>query len=238
MDIWMLLLAGTIVLGGAVVQGSVGFGMNLIAAPLLAIADPVLVPVPLLVTASAFAVLPLVRERGQADWRGVRWALVGRVPGTVLGVAALALLPSRWLAVLIGVVVLVSVGLSLLTWRPRPVPSTLFTAGVFSGVFGTAAAVGGPPMALVYQHNTGPTVRSTLSAYFALGSLLSLGALLLSGQVQPQQLLAAAVLFPFAMLGFVLSGPLRRPLDRGGTRPALLGLAAFSALSLLFKALG
>ncbi|WP_175454996.1 sulfite exporter TauE/SafE family protein [Actinopolyspora saharensis] len=237
MSIWMLLLAGTIVLGGAIVQGSVGFGMNLIAAPLLAIADPVLVPVPLLITGSAFAVLPLLRERGQADWRGVRWGLFGRVPGAVIGVAALALLPGKWLAVLIATVVLISVGLSLLTWHPTPVPGTLFTAGLFSGVFGTAAAVGGPPIALVYQHNAGPTVRSTLSAYFALGSLLSLGVLLLSGQVQGQQLLAAAALFPFALLGFLISGPLRHLLDRGRTRPALLLVAAFSAVVLLFKAL-
>ncbi|GAB3545296.1 putative membrane protein YfcA [Actinopolyspora lacussalsi] len=237
MSIWMLLLAGTIVLGGAVVQGAVGFGMNLIAAPLLAIAHPALVPVPLLLTASAFAILPLLRERGRADWRGVRWGLLGRVPGTVLGVTALALLPNRWLAVLIGLVVLVSVVLSLVSWRPRPVPGTLFTAGMFSGVFGTAAAIGGPPIALVYQHNAGPTVRTTLSAYFALGSVLSLVALVFSGQVHGEQLLAAGVLFPFALLGFVLSGPLRRILDNGRTRPVLLAVASLSAAVLLGKAL-
>lgn len=237
MTIWMLLLAGTIVLGGAVVQGAVGFGMNLIAAPLLAIADPALVPVPLLITGSAFAVLPLLRERGQADWRGVRWGLFGRLPGTALGVTALALLPNRWLAVLIGVVVLVSVVLSLVSWHPRPVPGTLFTAGLFSGVFGTAAAVGGPPIALVYQHTAGPTVRTTLGAYFAMGSLLSLLALLFSGEIHGQQLLAAGILFPFALLGFVLSGPLRRVLDNGRTRPVLLGVASLSAAVLLVKAL-
>ncbi|SDP31808.1 hypothetical protein SAMN04487905_103190 [Actinopolyspora xinjiangensis] len=237
MSIWILLLAGTIVLGGAVVQGAVGFGMNLIAAPLLAIADPELVPVPLLLTASAFAILPLLRERGRADWRGVRWGLFGRVPGTALGVAALALLPNRWLAVLIGGVVLVSVLLSLVSWHPRPVPGTLFTAGLFSGVFGTAAAIGGPPIALVYQRTAGPTVRTTLSAYFALGSLLSLTALVATGQVQGEQLLAAGILFPFALLGFLLSGPLRRVLDNGRTRPALLVVAGLSAAMLLGKAL-
>lgn len=233
---WMLLLAGMIVLTGAVVQGSVGFGMNLIAAPLLAIADPTLVPVPLLLVASAFALLPVLRERGHTDWRGVRWGLFGRVPGTALGVAALALLPARWVAILIGVVVLVSVALSLLAWRPRPTRPALFTAGMASGTFGTAAAIGGPPIALVYQHTAGPAVRSTLGAYFAAGSVLSILGLALGGQIHGDQLLAAVILLPFALVGFLISGPLRHLLDAGRTRPALLIVAGLSALVLLLKA--
>lgn len=233
---WMLLLAGLIVLVGAVVQGAVGFGVNLVAAPLLAIADPVLVPVPLLLVASAFALLPLLRERGHTDWRGVRWGVLGRVPGTALGVTALALLPTRGMTILIGVVVLVSVALSLLAWRPAPTRPVLFTAGIVSGTFGTAAAIGGPPIALVYQHTAGPAVRSTLGAYFAAGSVLSILGLALGGQVHGEQLLAALVLFPFALIGFLISGPLRGVLDAGRTRPALLAVAALSALVLLLKA--
>ncbi|WP_114452089.1 sulfite exporter TauE/SafE family protein [Halopolyspora algeriensis] len=233
----MLLLAGVIVLAGAVVQGSVGFGMNLVAAPLLAIADPILVPVPLLLVSSAFALLPVLRERSHTDWHGVGWGMLGRVPGTALGVAALALLPARWVAILIGVVVLISVGLSLLAWRPRPTRPALLTAGMASGTFGTAAAIGGPPIALVYQHTAGPTVRSTLGAYFAGGSVLSILALSLGGQVHADQLLAALALFPFAVTGFLISGPLRKVLDAGRTRPALLVVAALSALALLLKAI-
>lgn len=237
MSIWLLLVAGLIVLSGATVQGSVGFGMNMIAAPLLAIVDPVLVPVPLLLTASAFALLPLLREPTHADWRGVGWGLLGRLPGIGLGVAALALLPERGLAILIAISVLVSVMLSLLSWRPTPTSPAMFTAGMFSGIFGTAAAIGGPPVALVYQHRKGPTVRSTLSAYFAAGSVMSIGGLFLGGQIHGHQLVAALVLVPFALVGFVLSGPLRHLLDRGRTRPALLSVAAVSAAALLVKAL-
>lgn len=233
---WMLLLAGMILLTGAVVQGAVGFGMNLVAAPLLTIADPALVPVPLLLVSSAFALLPLLRERGHTDWRGVRWGVLGRVPGTVLGVTALALFSARWVSILIGVVVLISVALSLLSWRPAPTRPALFTAGVVSGTFGTAAAIGGPPIALVYQHTAGPAVRSTLGAYFAAGSMMSILGLSLGGQVHGEQLLAAVVLFPFALIGFLLSGPLRKVLDAGRTRPALLAVAALSALALLLKA--
>ncbi|WP_328796665.1 sulfite exporter TauE/SafE family protein [Halosaccharopolyspora lacisalsi] len=233
---WLLLVAGAIVLLGALVQGTVGFGMNLVAAPLLAIIDPVLVPVPLLLVASVFAVLAMLRERGELDWHGVSWGVVGRVPGTALGVAALALLPPRGLGILIGVAVLVSVGLSLLSWSPRPTRPALVTAGVASGTFGTAAALGGPPIALIYQHVHGTKVRPTLGAYFAIGSLLSIVGLSLGGQLGPESLLAALVLFPFALVGFALSGPLRGVLDAGRTRPALLMVATVGAVVLLLQA--
>ena len=38
---------------------------------------------------------------------------------------------------------------------------------------GTAAAVGGPPVALLFQHHGGPTVRATLGAFFAISATLS-----------------------------------------------------------------
>lgn len=238
MTTWLLVVAGLMVLAGAVVQGTVGFGMNLVAAPLIAIVDPLLVPVPLVLVSSAFAVLPVLRERGYVDWRGVGWGALGRLPGAALGVAALAVLPARGLAIMIGAVVLISVGLSLLAWHPAPAPFALVTAGAISGTFGTAAAIGGPPIALVYQHSSGPAVRATLGAYFLAGSVISITGLAIGGQIHGTDLLATLILFPFALTGFLISGPLRKLLDAGRTRPALLVVASLSALVLLIQAIG
>ncbi|WP_034240382.1 TSUP family transporter, partial [Saccharomonospora iraqiensis] len=145
------ILAGLAVFTGALVQGTVGYGMNLIAAPLLALVDPALVPVPLLVVALAHAVLSVVREREDTDWPGVRWAMLGRIPGTALGVLAVAVLAPGPFATVVGLAVLVCVVLSLVSWRPRPRPGPLLVAGIASGTFGTAASIGGPPLALLYQ---------------------------------------------------------------------------------------
>ncbi|MGH3499401.1 MAG: hypothetical protein ACRDQA_00640 [Nocardioidaceae bacterium] len=129
--------------------------------------------------------------------------------GTAAGVAALTFLPGRALAVFIAGVVLVGVGVSLLAWQPTPTRAALLTAGLVSGAFGTAAAIGGPLVALLYQHRPGPTVRATLGAYFSAGSVLAVAGLVLGGQVHPGQLRAALTLLPFTMTGFLLSGPLR-----------------------------
>jgi uncharacterized membrane protein YfcA len=230
-----ILGAGLIVAFGALVQGTVGFGMALVAAPLLALIDPDYVPVPLLVLALAHALLTLAREPHATDWHGVRWALLGRLPGTVVGAVAVAALPYRGFATLIAVAVLVCSALSLARLPFGPTPRALVTAGLFSGVSGTAAAIGGPPVALLYQRLPGPAVRSTLGAYFGLGTVLSLTVLGIGGQLDGA-LLTGVALIPCMVAGFLLSGPARKHLDRGWTRPAVVGVSAASALVLLVQA--
>ena len=231
-----LLLAGLVVAVGALVQGTVGFGLALVAAPLLAILDPALVPVPLLVVTAAHSLLALRREHGDTDWPGVGWALLGRLPGIGLGVLAVATLPPRAFAAAVGVTVLVCAVLSVVSWRPRPTVPALLVAGLVSGAGGTASSIGGPPVALLYSGEGGPRVRSTLAAYFTAGTLLSLAALALAGQVTGPALGAGALLLVPMLAGFALSGPARRLLDRGWVRPAVVGLAAAGAVALLVRA--
>ncbi len=107
---------------------------------------------------------------------------------------------------------------------------------MFSGAAGTATSIGGPPVALLYQDATGPRVRATLAAYFTAGALLSLAALAVAGQVTAPSVTAGLYLLPFMITGFAVSSPLRRFLDRGRTRPVVVGLAAAGAVVLLVRA--
>lgn len=233
----MILVAGLVVALGALVQGAVGYGMALVAAPLLALVDPALVPVPLVVLGAGHSVLAVLRDGRHAHWSGVGWAMLGRLPGTGLGVLAVVALSQQLFSLVIGVCVLAFVLLSLLTWQPRPRPGSLLLAGLASGAGGTAAGIGGPPIALLYQHTTGPRVRGTLGTYFVLGSVTSIAALAAAGQVTGATLVSAAELAPFLVAGFLLSGPARHVLDRGWTRHAVLIVAAASAGLLIGRTL-
>ncbi|GAA3234408.1 sulfite exporter TauE/SafE family protein [Pseudonocardia petroleophila] len=232
----VVVVAGLVVAVGALVQGTVGFGLALVAAPLLAILDAALVPVPLLMITAVHALLTLRREFGDTDWPGVGWALLGRLPGIGIGVLAVSTLPPRAFVAVVGLTVLVCAGLSVIRWRPRPTVPALLVAGFVSGAGGTSSSIGGPPVALLYQAATGPRVRSTLAAYFTAGTLLSIGALALAGQVTAQALTAGGLLLVPMLAGFALSGPARPLLDRGWTRPAVVGLAAAGAVALLVQA--
>lgn len=232
-----LLLATAIVAVGASIQGVMGFGLGLIGAPLLALFEPELVPGPLLFAVLPLTVLVAMRERGALDLRGVRWALVGRVPGTIAGSAAVAVLPHGPLAILLGLVVLTAVLLSISGWHVRPTTGTLLTAGAASGFMGTATSIGGPPMAIVYQRQTGPQLRSTLALYFVIGGCLSLLMLTIAGEFRGQELRAGLVLLPGVLVGFAGSKRLARLLDRGYTRMAVLGCSAAAAVALILTEL-
>jgi uncharacterized protein len=232
-----LLVAGSVLALGGLIQGTVGFGLALVAVPVLALVDPALLPGPLLVVTTLHTVLSVVREHEHVDWRGVGWAMVGRLPGTVLGVLVVDALPQRQFSILVGAGVLAFTVLSVIRWHPRPTAPALSTAGFVSGAFGTAMAIGGPPVALLYQHEQGARIRSTLAAYFMIGSFVSVVALAIGGHLEGRHVLSAAALLPFLVVGFALSGPARRLIDRGFIRPAVLIFAAASAGLLIVRSL-
>lgn len=233
----VLLVAGAAVLVGAAVQGSVGLGLGLLAAPVFALLDPSLVPGTILLVTSALPILTSLRELDGVDWRGLGCALTGRVPGTAVGVYVVAAHPPAVTAVVVAVVVLGAVALSVLTWTPRPTPRALLVAGAVSGVGGTATSIGGPPVALLYQRASGATLRSTMGLYFLVGNTVSVSALALAGEVGLDDVGRAAVLLPFVLAGFVLSGPLRRHVDGPRLRVAVLALSTAGAVALLARTL-
>lgn len=237
LDPAVLLLAGLAVLAGAAVQGSVGLGLGLIAAPVMALLDPTLVPATILLVTSVLPVLTSGREPDAVDWSGLGFALAGRVPGVALGAWVVVTQPARTTAVVVAVVVLSAVVLSVTSWRARPTPRALVLAGVVSGVSGTATSIGGPPVAMLYQHSSGPTLRSTMGMYFLIGNVLSAAVLALAGEIGQRDLLRALALLPFVVAGFLLSGPLRSRVAGPRLRTAVLLLSAASALVLLVRTL-
>lgn len=234
---WGIAIAGVLVAAGGLLQGLIGFGLALVVVPLLALLDPTLLPVPVLMVATAHASMSLAREFGHVDWRGVGWAMAGRLPGTVVGVLIVDALDPKGFGLVVGGSVLGCVLLSITSWRPQPRPKSLVTAGFASGSFGTATSVGGPMVALLYQNQAGPQVRATLAAFFVLGSGASVLGLLAAGQVAERQLWAGLALIPFLIAGFLLSGPLRKRIDAGGIRKPMLVVAGASAVVLIVRSL-
>lgn len=232
-----MLAAGVAVATSAWIQGSVGFGYALVSAPLLALVAPGLVPGPVMLSSLVLSLASGLREHPHIDRRGVSLALVGRVPGVALGAAALARLPQETMDVVFGAVVLAAVALSVSGLRLPLTTRTLLGTGFLSGVMGTMTSIGGPPIALVYQHAEGPELRATLNTYFALGSAMSIAALALAGRFGHRELASGLLMLPATAVGFALSGASRRYLDQGRTRSAVLAVATVSALAVVVKTL-
>ncbi|ETK32444.1 sulfite exporter TauE/SafE family protein [Microbispora sp. ATCC PTA-5024] len=232
-EVVLLLAGGLAVFAGAVVQGGVGFGLGLVASPLIAMLEPSVVPGAVHVVNATLPLFTLAAEWRRVDWRGLGFAVLGRVPGSVLGGIVVLYVGTGTLGVLVGLMVVVAVAM---TARSIAVPRngrTLAAAGFLSGVTGTATGIGGPPMALVYQTARGPQIRATLAAFFFLSAVQSLVILAVVGRLPGRTLAAGAALVPFVVLGFAVSGPLRRYLDGGRVRAGILTVAALSACALV-----
>lgn len=237
MSLTEFLLAGGVVTVGALLQGSIGFGLGMFAVPFLVLIDPRLVPGPLLLSSVSLTILMSYREWHGIRFGDLRWALGGRVLGVIVAVLALVLVPEERIAIAFGVLVLLAVGLSISGLHVRPTAKTLVGAGTLSGFMGTTVSIGGPPMALLYQHAPGTHLRGTLSAYFLVGVALSLTGLHVAGRFAMTELRLGLMLLPGILLGFGASRWTAGLLDRGYTRTGVLAVSAAAAVVVILKQL-
>lgn len=236
MTLGQLVLASVVMAAGATVQGGFGFGAGIVATPWFVLIDDRLVPGPINLAAFLLSFAVLVREDADVD-PGVKVALAGLVPGTVLAGGALALLPARGLALMFAVLVLVGVSLTASGIRLRRNGATLVAAGALSGFMGTSSGMAAPPMALVYQDLDPPVVRKTLSRYFLIGGVLKLAMLVAVGRLGTTELVATALLVPSGVVGLLVSRRVVRAVDVRGARPWILALSAAAAVGVIAQEL-
>ena len=231
------LLAGAVVTVGALLQGSVGFGLGMFSVPFLVMIDTRFVPGPLLCSSIALTLLLTQREWHAVRVAELKWAVVGRVFGIGAAMAALLVVPERQIGLMFGVLVLAAVLLSASGLRVRVTARSLMGAGVLSGFMGTAVSIGGPPMALLYQHESGSRIRGNLSAFFMVGVSMSLVGLHFVGMFGLREFLIALSLLPGVLLGYTVSRFTAGILDRGYIRAGVLWVSAASALAVLIREL-
>lgn len=221
---------------GATVQGLFGFGINLLAAPLLVLIDPRFAPGPVIVASLLGSAFVIVRGRGQTDRRAVGWALAGRVPGTALGALVVLAAAGARLRPLVGLVVLVAVAISVVGRGIQRRRATLVGVGVVSGVMNMVAGLGGAPFGLACQDMPGPVLRPTLASYVLAGGALSVAALAAGGALAGSVWRLTLVLLPGVVLGFGLSTVLVPLADRRAiARSGILVIATAGAIAAMVK---
>lgn len=235
--LWAVALIAAIIAVGAFVQATIGLGLGLFGAPLIALIEPALVPTLLLLLAIPVSAGVLWVERHHIDWRVIAWALPARVPGTVIGVWLTTAFSDRGLGIVVSVMVLGAVWLTFHTVEVRQTPVTLMGAGFAAGTAGTAAAIGGPPMAIVLAHRPPREVRGTLSLFFVVGSVMSVVWFWVQGELPRASVTLGVGYLPLVALAFWAGHHAHTRIPRETFRRAVLLLCAGSATVLLVKSL-
>ena len=232
----LFIVALLAVVAGSALQSMSGFGLAVIASPILVIINPNFLPAPILALGCILSLLNCIRYRQQLHFSNIKLALLARIPGSILGILLLALLPPIFFAIGFSLLIMLSV---LLTYRRIDIhhcERNLVIAGFFSGLMGTTTSVGGPPIALVYQNSNLSTLRAELGLFFLIGTLVSLAMLFVSGNINYAQVELTLPLVPALFVGFFLSFYLDKYLGQRYLKPLIAVISLTSCGIILLKA--
>lgn len=233
-----LALLGGAVFCGALIQGVTGYGNAILALPVIALLLPTHVPQLLALLALPLVIAMVFAERLHLDIMAAKHILWGRLVGTVGGLGLLAIFTPRALMFFFAFSTMAA-SVSFI-WAYRLVKQNTFTrigAGFLSGVMGTTAGIGGPPLAVLYARREGPASRATLGAVYLLGSIFSLIGLVAVGRVHQADLVLFGLLCPPLLAGFALSRHLVRNKHVENLRTLIIIIFSLSAATLLWQAL-
>ncbi|WP_167133543.1 sulfite exporter TauE/SafE family protein [Paramicrobacterium chengjingii] len=222
---------------GAFLQGTVGVGFAMLVAPIAALVEPSLVPVAILIWMLPLNALVAWRERRHIDLRGAGWITVARVLATPLGIWLLLLIPENHLGYLIGGTTILAALVSFAAPSFTPRPAAFLAAGAVTALSETATGVGGPPLALVYQHRPAAELRATVALCFLIGEVISLIALALGGQFGGSGTNLALWLLPAVIVGVWTSSVTHKRVGGAALRYGILLFALASGIAVIIGTL-
>jgi uncharacterized membrane protein YfcA len=226
-----------LVVVGSVIQGSIGFGLAAVVAPVLLLVNKIFLPGPMLFAAMLLNALIAYRDRHFTEWSEVGVGTSGRIVGMLPAAVAIKFMSAPAYDLLFSLAVLAGVIISLAGWHFRLTLRNLFYTAIGSGFVSTVSAVGGPPMALVYQHEEAPKIRGTLNTIFTLGTPISLFGLWWAGKFGRPEIIVGLLLMPAILCGFALSRYTAGRLPESSTRPAVLALSAATAIIVMIRSI-
>lgn len=229
-------LSAFVIFIGCAVQTALGFGMAVVAAPIIVLFKPEWVPAILTVVVLGLSIKNAWNLRSNVDWKLITPPMISRIPGTIIGAWVLTQVPHHILQLMVASMVFVAI---LVTAFAKPFKAgitSMSIAGFISGFTGSTTAIGGPPMALVMQHGANNNTRANLSIYFGYSCMLSLLTYQAMGIMTKELWLTGFSFIPVALAGFYAGINLRGWVDTR-FRPLLLILCSISAAIAFYGAL-
>ena len=143
-----IIIAFTIVFVASTAQSVFGMGWGMIAAPLLALLNPQLIPSTIVFLGFFAALYPSMRYFRDINWYIYKPSIFGRITGSILaGWIPAYVVSSGKIEITLGIVLLNSIVISIFTIKKiKQNRTNHFIAGTASGILGTVVAGRGAPL--------------------------------------------------------------------------------------------
>lgn len=220
---------------GAVVQGSTGVGLALIAGPLLVSIDGGFAPGPLLLAGQLIGLRHIVAEREDTDRAAMVHGLWGLPVGLAGGLIVLAVVSDRALAILVGSMTMVAAAALLAGMHVARSRPTDVATGMVCTFASVTAGLPGPPLAIAFSDMKPSTMRSTASMLVLAIATTGFVGLLVTGNFGAHELRLLGWLLPGIAIGLIGARWVRPLVDRNWFRPTILTIALLGGFGLVVR---
>jgi len=240
LDLSSLIVIIIAVFIAGVIRGYSGFGFAMVAVTSISLVISPARVVPLVLILEVMASISLVPQVWRdIDWYSLRWLLAGSLLATPFGVYLLANIPAEPMRISISLLVLVAAILLLRGWAWKRMPGRplILVTGVTCGILNGAAAIGGPPVILLYLSSpAGVTVsRASIIAYFLGIDTMSLIMASIQGLTTLQTLLLTVVCLAPLLIGIAVGSRMFTKVDKESFRHHVLVLLIILAIAGLLR---
>lgn len=240
LDLFSLIVTVISVFVAGIIRGYSGFGFAMVAVTSISLVLPPVHVVPLVLILEVLASIRLVPQVWRdIDWYSLRWLLAGSLLATPFGVYLLANIPAVPMRISISLLVLVAAILLMRGWAWKRMPGRplILTTGVACGLLNGAAAIGGPPVILLYLSSpAGVTVsRASIIAYFLGIDAMSLVMASIQGLTTSRTLLMTVVCLLPLLLGIAVGSKMFIGVDKDSFRHHVLILLIILSIAGLLR---
>jgi len=232
------LLANFILIVSSILQMATGVSVGMIIVPFLAMISYSLLPVPVVLASLTLTVMMAYQGRKHIDTENMPQIGFGMLLGILIAVYILKHIEVEHLGVLFGVLILISVFISMKIKTFRLGKKVNYSGGFMAGFIGTLALSGGQILALLFQNHPLASVKASLAFLYTLFSLVMLLVFYLVGEFTYAQLISGLYMMPGFIIGFLVSPMFAKYFDPKHTKTVVLGMATFGACILIVKGIG
>ena len=231
----IFLLANFILIVSSILQMATGISVGIIIVPFLAMISYSLLPVPVVFASLTLTVMMAYQGREHIDTGNMPQIGFGMLLGIFVAVYILKNIEVQHLGALFGVLILISVLISIKVKSFKLGRKINYAGSFMAGLIGTLALSGGQILALLFQNHPLSSIKASLAFLYTLFSLAMLLVFYLVGEFSYEDLISGFYLMPGFMIGFFIAPMFAKYFNPKYTKIVVLGMAVFGAFLLIVK---
>lgn len=234
-SIQSFVLANAIIIISSILQMATGVSVGMIIVPFLAMISYTLIPAPIVLASLVLTTLMAYKGKEHIDTKNLPQIGAGMLLGIFVSIAILINIHFEYLGAVYGVVILISVIISIKIKSFKLNTKINYIGGFVSGVMGATALSGGHILALLFQNHKLESIKATLSFFYTLFSITLLIVFYIYDKFDYKDMILGFYMMPGFLIGYFISPYFVKYFNKEYTKTAVLVMASIGAIILIFK---